>query len=102
MLQLNDVLKQMEERDHRRRPVPFHVEFVTADGDLVSMENVVLAKSRTPEQTTAPAPRKHPGPARPANEWGNATRNIYQLDSQQIRKLHIRAITQFNHQDTIY
>ncbi len=100
----------MEKRDHRNWPVPFSIEFVTCNratgsgGELVKLSNVVLyknqkaaggpAKPGRPEGTQAPA--KNP------NHWANATRNIYLLDSNQIRKINIRLILKLNNQSILY
>jgi hypothetical protein len=93
----------MEERDHRNRPVPFHIQFVTKDGAIVEMENVVLAKSINSAGSSTSSGRKSSNSApKQANEFDNATRNLYQLDSQQIRKVYIRYITGFNHQTVVY
>ena len=101
MIQLKDALQQMNARDHHRRPVPFHVQFVTCDehhpeggGRIIDMENVVLARSLSGGH----APASTSGAARAANEWSNATRNFFCIDSKQTRKASIRLITGFNHQ----
>jgi hypothetical protein len=109
VIQLKEALAQMEARDERRRPVPFSVEFCTCDenkgegGELIRLDNVVLARSTSGLATKASRPASGgTAAARQANEWTNATRNFYLLDSQQIRKAHIRLIIGFNNMDVVY
>ena len=108
MIQLKEVLRQLEKpsRDRQGLPVPVQLEFVTCDekigtgGELVSLDGLVLAKLVT----------KLPKPGRPrseffgkrANQWHNGTRNFLIVSSKQVRKVHIRLITQFNHETVVY
>ena len=108
MIQLKDVLHQLENpsRDRQGQPVPAHIEFVTCDeakgigGELVSLDGVVLAKLVT----------RLPAAGRPsaeffgkrANQWHNGTRNFLVVSSKEVRKVHIRLITQFNHATVVY
>jgi hypothetical protein len=108
MIQLKEVLHQLEHpsRDRQGQPVPVQVEFVTCDerngtgGELISLDGVVLAKVVT----------KLPKAGRPkseffgkrANQWHNGTRNFYIVSSKQVRKVHIRLITQFNYETVVY
>lgn len=96
----------MQRRDHRGRPVPFHIQFVTCDeqkndgGDFIDVEGVVLAKLAG-EGKPAAAGAGCSAQARPANEWKNGTRNFYILASKETRKVDIQLITQFNHQPVL-
>jgi hypothetical protein len=93
----------MEERDHRNRPVPFRIQFVKKNGEVVEIENCVLAKSINSRKSSSNSAAKSTSSApKQANEWDNATRNLYQLDSQQIREVYIWAITGFNNQPVVY
>ncbi len=106
MIQLKEALLDMERRDGRNRPVPFSIQFVTCDehkddgGDIIDLENVVLAKHAGEAKPKA-EPRAASAPARPANEWQNGTRNFYILESQQTRKVDIRLITMYNNQPVL-
>ncbi len=106
MILLKDALQMMEERDHRNWPIPFSITFVTYDkerqtgGEIITLNNVVLAKNRlvADKKATGRTTSKNA----PANQWQNATRNFYLLDSQQIRKANIRLLTHFNNQPIVY
>ena len=110
MIQLKQVLHHLTHpsRDRQGQPVPVHIEFVTCDeakgtgGELVSLDGVVLAKLTT---TLPRAAKASPGSAffaKRANEWHNGTRNFYIVASKEVRKVHIRLITLFNHETVVY
>ncbi|MGI4865442.1 MAG: hypothetical protein ACRYFZ_16080 [Janthinobacterium lividum] len=109
MIQLKDVLHRLEKpsRDRQGQPVPVQIEFVTCDekkgtgGELVSLDGVVLAKLTTSAAPKVGRPTSEFFGKR-ANEWHNGTRNFYHVVSQQVRKVHIRLITQFNYATVVY
>ncbi|MGV3588601.1 MAG: hypothetical protein ACO1OF_16465 [Adhaeribacter sp.] len=110
MILLKDALAQMEKKDERNWPVPFTIEFVTADrerntgGEVIRLEKVVLARDvkGLKKKTSAILDSTEPDRAANPNHWLNGTRNLYHTQSQQIRKCHIRLITKFNGQPVIY
>ncbi|MGI4870440.1 MAG: hypothetical protein ACRYFX_04590 [Janthinobacterium lividum] len=107
MIQLKDALHHLEHpaRDRQGHPVPAHIEFVTCDetkdtgGELVSLDAVVLAKLARPSAAGRQAPRTS---TKPANQFDNGTRNFLLVTSQEIRKVCVRLITQFNHETVVY
>ena len=109
MIQLKDVLHQLEKpsRDRQGQPVPVQIEFVTCDekkgtgGELVSLDGVVLAKLIT-DKLPKPGPKTSEFFGKRANEWHNGTRNFLIVSSKEVRKVHIRLITQFNRETVVY
>jgi hypothetical protein len=97
MISLIEALKIMNESDGMGKPVPFKIEFFTADrkkktgGELISLENVVLSKFYTKKKSSHPSVK-----GKSQNHWDNSTRNIKILSSGAIRKVHIRLIETIN------
>jgi len=97
----------MEKRDAHGKPVPFSIEFWTADrklktgGELLALEGCILSKNqkygkaREKETIVNTNPKKQ-------NHWENSTRNLVILSSGQIRKCHIRLIEKFNGQNVYW
>ena len=107
MIQLKDALHQLENppRDRSGNPVPAHIECVTCNetqgtgGELLTLDGVVLAK-----HSGQPTGARRGGAAgsRPANEAHNGTRNFLLVASGEVRKVHVRLITLFNHETVVY
>lgn len=107
IISLPDVLKQMEEDK------PFDIQFVTYDkrrgtsGDLIDVEKARCTfkrsdRSKDANTPTVPAADILDVPvSRKPNHYENATRNLI-LPNGQVRKLHIRLITQFNGKTVIW
>jgi hypothetical protein len=102
-VRLTEVLRQMEEGEER-----FSIRFVTADkgrqtgGKIEEWHRCQLSRRRL-------AVGEKPRAARPAEEsagrlpahYQNATRNIVQGKSSQVRKVHIWLILEFNGQKVV-
>ena len=102
-VRLTEVLRQMEEGEER-----FSIRFVTADkrrktgGKIEEWHNCQLSRRRL-------AVGERPRAARAAEEsasrlpahYQNATRNIVQGKSSQVRKVHIWLILEFNGQKVV-
>lgn len=95
---------------------PFSMTFVTYDGkrkrmgDIIEVENAKCTwagqenKVREKQQGKTDGEEKNMAPAkrtREPNHFENATRNIV-INGTQIRKVHIRLITEFNGQKVIW
>ena len=110
MIQLKDALHQLEypARDGQGRPVPAHIEFVTCDetkgtgGELVSLDGVVLASLVPKSGAGRQAPASPAKPTRPAGKFHNGTRNFLIVASGLVRKVHVRLLTQVNHETIVY
>ncbi len=99
-------LRNMELVDHKGNPVPFDVQFVTADrarktgGAIEELKGVVLSnakRKKKPQRITAAMPDDlgdRPNGKRP-NHYVNRTRN-FMLPNNQVRKAHISLITHMN------
>jgi len=99
MLALVDALNIMDAVDERGRSLPFSIAFVKkSTGEIIRIPDASKPRlSRRVEMrnsfnaTKAPdVQKKNP------NHYLNNTRNIVIGSSQQIRKIHIRLITEFN------
>lgn len=96
MIVLADALQAMQQMDRRRNLEPFSIEFVTWNergdrcGRLIRYEKAVV-ESLVRGKSVKPGNWK-----RDPNHWRNFTRNIRQLGTDQITKVHIFLITQFN------
>jgi hypothetical protein len=102
-VRLTEVLRQMEEGEER-----FSIRFVKADkrrqtgGKIEAWHHCQLSRRRL-------AVGERPRAARPAEEsasrlpshYQNATRNIVQGKSSQVRKIHIWLILEFNGQTVV-
>jgi hypothetical protein len=103
MIQSKEALQIMEKKNHKGEAIPFSIEFVTYDkakkagGDIIRLENVILAKN----QRGTPRELNKTG-SKTANHYTNATRNLYIKTSGQIRKCHIRLITEINGKTVIF
>ncbi|MBJ6109441.1 hypothetical protein JAO73_10480 [Hymenobacter sp. BT523] len=101
-VRLTEVLRQMEEGKER-----FSIRFVRADknrqtgGQVEVWHNCQLSRRRRDVgQRPAPVP---PGdsPSRLPSHYQNATRNIVQGASTQVRKIHIWLLLEFNGQTVV-
>ncbi|AFD05963.1 hypothetical protein [Solitalea canadensis] len=90
-MRVADVLSAMDTRDEMGNSVPFSVGFVTCDmrkgtgGERVWMDNAVIVGGSSSHSSV-----KNP------NHWGNFTRNIKVLGTNEIRKVHALLIFEFN------
>lgn len=99
-LKLTEALKIMESGN------PFDITFYTADkkrrtgGEKIQLQNVTTTSKEqraepSAERTIAQAVDRNPG------HYRHSTRNLV-LENNQIRKCHIRLITELNGQKVIY
>ena len=101
-IRLSDALAVMESHDHFKKPIPFDIAFFTADekrqeaGELVEYKNCILAKFVKNLPKNLRNSKISLGTSRLANHWKNSTRNIFLLDTQEIKKIHIRLIYSIN------
>ena len=111
IITLPEVLKQMDQFDEKGKPVPFSIKFVTCDlrrksgGELIELENVVKCVGKKKGKVIFDDRKKTPNKKKEKKNpkhWDNSTRNILIPSSGQIRKCHIRLITEFNGQKVIY
>jgi hypothetical protein len=99
-VRLSEVLRQMEEGEER-----FTIRFVKADkrrktgGQIVEWHNCQLSKQRVGKAKRSPvaADAAESTSKMPAH-YQNATRNIVQGNSSQVRKVHIWLLLTFNGQ----
>jgi hypothetical protein len=96
-VRLTEVLRQMEEGEER-----FTIRFVTADknrktgGKIAEWHNCQLSRRRVSVgQRPARVPVADSTSRMPAH-YQNATRNIVQGNSSQVRKVHIWLLLEFN------
>jgi hypothetical protein len=103
---LKDALRMMERLDHKGRPIPFSLSFVTADrrrdlgGEIKSISGAILSKHNTllPKYVRTVDGF---GNSKAPRHYENATRNVQSPDGG-ITKVHIRLITNFNGQKIIW
>lgn len=106
MIRLKDALKLMDRLDHRGKPIPFSLCFVTADrrrntgGEILSLKGCILSKHNKLLPQHARRVDGFGGSRKPAS-YENATRNIQTPDGS-IKKVHIRLIKEFNGQTIIW
>jgi hypothetical protein len=102
-VRLSEVLRQMEEGKER-----FTIRFVTCDrtrqtgGKIEEWHHCQLSRRRQAgaEQPRAPRPAEESAGRLPAH-YQNATRNLVQGNSSQVRKIHIWLILEFNGQQVV-
>lgn len=99
-----EALRNMERTDHRNNPVPFSVQFVTADlskktgGEIIDLKGVVLPwAQKKKNKSTSQEPRNANSQGKKPGHYKNRTRNFL-LPNGEIRKAHISLITKFNEQ----
>jgi hypothetical protein len=111
IITLREVLAEMEKRE-----IPFSVTFITLDlkrdkgGDIVTIENGMLSGKGNEVKLSTKAVNQlmkfddyeHSRNSKRPNHYENRTRNIRILGTSQIRKLHIRLITEFNGKKVYY
>jgi len=102
-VRLSEVLRQMEEGKER-----FTIRFVRADrkrktgGQIEEWHNCRLSKRRARGAQRSPvAAGASEAPGRMPGHYQNATRNIMQGNSSQVRKVHIWLILAFNGQPVV-
>lgn len=106
MLRLKDALKLMDRLDHRSRPIPFEISFVTANrrlntgGKLITLQAAILSKHNKNLPRYQRRVDGFGGSRKPASHE-NATRNIQTPDGT-ITKVHIRLIKTYNGQTIIW
>jgi hypothetical protein len=102
-VRLSEVLRQMEEGEER-----FSIRFVTCDrarktgGKIEEWHRCQLSRRRKAgaEQPRAARPAEESARRLPAH-YQNATRNIVQGNSSQVRKVHIWLLLEFNGQTVV-
>lgn len=103
---LRDALRMMDRLDHKNRPIPFSLSFVTADrrrntgGEIMSISGAILSKHNTILPKYVRTVDGFGGSKSPRH-YENATRNVQSPDGS-ITKVHIRLITTFNGQKIIW
>ncbi|MFY0628690.1 MAG: hypothetical protein JXR07_20525 [Reichenbachiella sp.] len=107
MILMNQVLDQMMRVDHRGNPVPFSIQFCTLNkkkkegGQLITVDKAILSwntgGATTPKNDQ---PTKANVAGKKPNHYRNRTRNLV-LPNNEIRKVHISLITEFNGQEVI-
>jgi hypothetical protein len=102
-VRLSEVLRQMEEREER-----FTIRFVKANrklktgGQIVEWHNCQLSKRRVVGVKRSPvATDVTESTSKMPNHYANATRNIVQGNSSQVRKVHIWLLLSFNGQRVV-
>ncbi len=101
-IRLSDALAVMEAHDHFKKPIPFSIAFFKADekrneaGELVEYQNCILAKFVKNLPKHLRNSKVSLGTAKLPNHWKNSTRNIFLIDTQEIKKIHIRLIYSIN------
>lgn len=95
----------MDKVDASGRPLPFSITFVTADrtrrrgGEIIFIDKAQKCVGKRNGGVLYPTPVNPVSPgsiARDPNHRQNDTRNIFIPSSGQVRKVHLRLITQFN------
>lgn len=101
MIKLIDALNQMEATDRNGNMIPFQVGFYTKSGELIEIPRAVKCVG---ERGGQPVFSKHSEKShkKSPDHFKNATRNIFIPESNQVRKLKIRLMVQFNGQDVCY
>lgn len=109
LISLAEVLRQMEASDSKGQPIPFSITYqkynkrTKQGGDLVSINNAVLTKTNktyTKFINTSAKPLYTPQ-AKAPNHFANATRNIREVGTMDITKIHIYLIYIFNEQEVV-
>lgn len=103
---LKDALKMMDRLDHKSRPIPFSISFITADrrrdkgGELIQLSGAILSKHNIllPQHTRNVDGF---GKSRKPSHFENSTRNVQAPDGS-ITKVHIRLIKTFNGKKIIW
>jgi hypothetical protein len=108
IIHLSDALNLMEVVADNNKPIPFQIKWVThskttgTGGKVLEFDQAIKVmgvkngKMINAVRKTAIALGKNP------NHYKNQTRNISYLNSNQIRKIHIRLILEFNHKKVIW
>jgi hypothetical protein len=103
---IKDALRLMERLDHKDRPIPFAITFVTADrqrkkgGKIMELNGAILSKHNTLLPKYIRTVDGH-GNSKTPRHYENSTRNVQSPDGT-ITKVHIRLITQFNSKKIIW
>jgi hypothetical protein len=110
-IRLWDVLDVMDSFDWRQKPVKFQMKFVTANrqngtgGEIIEVKGARKCSGKTKEGRPIFSFPKNSADrdkaARDPRHWTHSTRNIL-LPNGQIRKVHIRLITEFNNKKVCY
>jgi len=100
VIPLKDALKLMDRLDHKSRPIPFSITFVTADrrrntgGELKEISGGILSKHNKNLPMHMRRVDGFGGSRKPAS-YENSTRNVQAPDGS-ITKVHIRLLKKFN------
>jgi hypothetical protein len=100
LISLTQALAILESCDENGVPVPFEIEFCTADqergtgGEIIRYERAIWhIKNGYKKATPEPVDKRKTGPTAKKFHW---TRNIRAVDSDQIRKLNAHLILSIN------
>lgn len=99
---VRDACELMKAMDGRKRPQPFSISYVTCDlekgtgGELITYEMATLSNLNFGGSKDYTAAEYDKLQRRNPRHWYNGTRNIKPLGGQDIRKLHIWLIMEFN------
>lgn len=101
-IRLSDALAVMEAHDHYKKPIPFSISVFSADekrqeaGEFIEYHNCILSKFVKALPRHLKDSKTSLGTAKLPMHWKNSTRNIFLLDTQEIKKIHIRLIYSIN------
>lgn len=101
-ISVKDACELMKQVDNRKRPVPFSISYVTCDlernigGELISYESCTLSNPNLSGNRDYTPGHYDKLSTKNPRHWFNGTRNIRPLGSQDIRKLHIWLMFEFN------
>lgn len=102
-----DLISQMDQCDGEGKPIIFSLKFVTADrvrksgGEIITVERAQKCVGKKNDKVLYANSPKIEGLTKNPNHNENATRNIYLVDSGQVRKVHTRLIIEFNNKKVI-
>lgn len=108
MIELRTALNEMEAVDQMGNPIPFNIEFVTANeatgegGEIKRYVNAIMLSHNHHRVNKGKKIRQIKSSRKRANHWRNATRNIQLKGDNRIRKINIWLITQFNDEPVVY
>ncbi|NQZ79124.1 MAG: hypothetical protein HRT61_23850 [Ekhidna sp.] len=109
VIRLREALRQMDKRDAEGNPVRFKIKWHTfnrstqAGGELKLLKQATILTSKPGKskgERTAQA--EEPKTKRNPNHFTNATRNIQCAESNEVKKLNIFLITEFNGQKVVH
>ncbi len=101
VIHYSDMIQQLGHVDEHGQQRAFDISFYTNDGELVSLQSCkVTVGKRKGKIVMDERPRLKEAKRKNPAHFKNLTRNLV-LPNQELRKVHIRLITQFNGQKVI-